>query len=227
MAGTLTPAWFLYFTDSQGNPLVGGRIHTFISGTSTPTPVYQDAALTTPWSNPIIIPADGRVTIYQDANTIKAIVSDSAGNVLETIDPIASTALNASGLSGGMFSFGGDDYYPVTPTSLPSGTTVATIHPGSTFWTVDSTNLVGDFVLQGMLKAGTGETITASLVNLSQGSPDTPIVSISSSSTAGELQVSSVITFAAGGTARTYAVKTKTATGVASYGWAFQIVRQA
>lgn len=224
MAGTLTPAWFLYFGDEGGEPLVGGKIYTYLSGTSTPTPVYQDADLNTPFSNPIIIPADGRVTIYQDTTTIKAVVYDSNDVLQDTYDPIQSTALD-SGSAGTSFTFGGAESFPVTVTALPSGTSVATIHPGTSFFTVDSNDLVGDFGLQGMLQAGTGETITASLVNLSQGSPDTPIVSIASSNTAGELQVSGAITFAAGGTARTYAVKTKTATGVASYGWAFSLVR--
>lgn len=224
MAGTLTPAWFLYFADDEGNPLVGGKVYTYITGTSTPTPVYQDADLNTEWDNPIIIPADGVVVIYQAANTIKAIIHDADDVLVRTIDPIGSNALNTSA-GGSSFTFGGNDSYPITVTALPSGTAVSTIHPGTSFFSIDSSDLVGDYVLQGMMQAGTGETVTASLVNLSQGSPDTAIVSIASTSTTGELQTSSVITFAAGGTARTYAVKTKTATGVASYVWGLALVR--
>lgn len=226
MAGTLTPAWFLYFTDAAGAPLVGGKIYTYVTGTSTPTPVYQDAGLTTAWSNPIIIPADGRVTIYQDTNIIKAVIYNSADVLQESIDPISSPALIAS-LGGSAFTFGGEESFPITVTALPTGTTVAAIHPGTSFFSIDSNDLIGDYVLVGMLQAGAAETVTASLVNLSQGSPDTPIVSIASTATGGERQASSVITFASGGTARTYAVKTKTATGVASYAWGFALVRTA
>jgi hypothetical protein len=96
MAGTLTPSWFLYFTDSVGAPLSGGKVYTYATGTSTPVTVYQDAALSVPWSNPIILPADGKVTIYQDAETIKAVVKDSDDNLQDSYDPIASTALNSS-----------------------------------------------------------------------------------------------------------------------------------
>lgn len=225
MAGPLLPAPFTYFTDDEGHPLVGGKVYTYITGTDTPSPVYQNASLATEWSNPIIIPADGRVTMYQGEVTLKMKVYDADDVLIETIDPIV-PASSASG-SGGVttFQFGGDDSYPVIVTALPTGTTVATIHPGTSLFTIDSDNIPGTVVLQGMLQAGTGETITASLVNLSQGSPDTPMVSITSTSTAGELQVSTAITFPAGGTDRTYAVKTKTATGVASYGWAFALVR--
>lgn len=225
MAGTLTPAWFLYFADDEGNPLVGGTVETFITGTSTPTPVYQDSGLSTEWPNPFDIPADGCVTIYQAANTIKAVIRDADGVLVRTVDPIQSTALTSGSSAGTAFTFGGDDSYPITVTALPSGTTVATIHPGTSFFSVDSSDLVGDYILQGMMQAASGDTVTASLVNLSQGSPDTAIVSIASTSAAGELQTSSAITFAAGGTARTYAVKTKTASGGASYVWGLALVR--
>ena len=138
----------------------------------------------------------------------------------------AGNGAGGGGGSGGVaFTFGGDDYYPIVVTSLPSGTSLATWHPGTTILRIDSGDLIGDYGLQGILQAGTAETVTASLVNLSQGSPDTALVSISSSSTAGELQISTAITFAAPGTARDYAIKTKVGAGTASYGWQFQLVR--
>jgi hypothetical protein len=224
MAGTLLPAPFTYFTDDEGAPLVGGHVYTYLSGTDTPAPVYQDASLSTEWDNPLEIPADGKVTMYQDANTLKMKVYDADDNLLATYDPIQSTSVNSTS-AGSAFTFGGEPSYPITVTALPSGTSAATIHPGTSFFTIDSADLLGDYVFQGMLQAGTGETVTASLVNLSQGSPDTPIESITSTSTAGELQTSAVITFAAGGTPRTYAIKTKTATGVASYAYGFALMR--
>jgi len=226
MAGTLTPAWFLYFTDSEGAPLSGGKIYTYVTGTSTPLTVYQDSGLSTPWSNPIIIPSDGRVTIYQGANTMKAVVYDSDDVLQDSFDPIASTALNAS-IGGAAFTFGGNDFYPIVVTSYPSGTGVSTVHPGTSFFSVDSDDLVGTYVLQGMLQVSAAETVTAALVNLSEGSPDTAIVEISSTSTSGELQTSTAITFSAGGTARTYAVKTKTAAGVPASAWGLALVRSA
>ena len=226
MPGTLIPAPYTYFTDDEGVPLVGGLVYTYITGTSTLTPVYHDAALSDPWDNPFEVPASGKATLYQDTDTIKMVIKDADGNVLETIDPIQSVGSTSSGGSGvSVFTFEGDDYFPITATAIPSGTTVSVIHPGTTFYTVDSADLVGDYVLQGMMQVTSAETVTASLVNLSQGSPDTAIVSITSTSTAGELKTSSVITFAASGTARTYAVKTYTAAGVPSYVWNLSLVR--
>lgn len=227
MAGTLLPAPFTYFTDDEGNPLVGGKVYTYISGTDTPHPVYSNADLSVEWIIPITIPADGKVTMYQDSTTLKMKIYDADLNLIRTVDPIQSVALSGGGGTGGTsFTFGGDDSFPITVTALPTGTTVAALHPGTSIFRLDSDDLIGDYGIQGMLQAGSGETVTASLVNLSQGSPDTPLVSITSSSTAGELQISSVITFAAGGVERDYAIKTKTSLGSApSYGWSFSLVR--
>ena len=226
MAGTLTPSWFLAFTTSAGVPLSGGKVYTYVTGTSTPATVYTDAALLVAFSNPIILPADGKATIYQDANTIKAVVYDSTDVLQATYDPIRSAALT-SAAGGSIFAFEGNDAYPITATAYSSGTAVANVHPGTGFYSVDSGDLVGTYALAGMLMAGTAETVTASLVNLSQGSPDTAMVSIASTATAGELQTSTAITFAASGTARTYAIKTKTASGVASYAWNLKLIRTA
>lgn len=226
MAGTLTPAWFLYFTDDEGAPLVGGKIYTYITGTSTPTPLYHDALLASPWTNPIVIPADGVVVAYQDANTIKAVIFDADGNLIRTIDPIASTALSGGGGSGGVALFlGGNDSFPIIVTSLPTGTAVSAIHPGTSLFVIDSADLIGDYGLQAMMQSGAADTVTASFVNLSDGSPDVPLVSISSSSTTGERQVSGAITFGASGTARTYAVKTKSGAGAPGYAYGFALVR--
>ena len=50
----------LYFTDADGAPLVGGKLYSYVAGTSTPQATYTDSDLTTPNANPIILEADGR-----------------------------------------------------------------------------------------------------------------------------------------------------------------------
>jgi hypothetical protein len=52
------------FFDAQGAPLAGGKVYSFLSGTGTPKPLYADATGTTPLANPVILPADGRLTAY-------------------------------------------------------------------------------------------------------------------------------------------------------------------
>lgn len=48
------------YCDEFGDPLAGGKLYSFEAGTSTPLPLYTDPALTVPYSNPIILNADGR-----------------------------------------------------------------------------------------------------------------------------------------------------------------------
>lgn len=63
MSITLSPlagaGW--QFFDDNGVPLAGGKIFTYLSGTSTPATTYTSSAGTTPNTNPIILDAAGRV----------------------------------------------------------------------------------------------------------------------------------------------------------------------
>lgn len=72
-----------YFTDA-GIPLNGGKINTYLAGTSTPTNTWTDATGTVLNSNPIILNSAGRlnnVNIWQAQGTpIKVIIQDSSGN---------------------------------------------------------------------------------------------------------------------------------------------------
>jgi hypothetical protein len=49
------------FFDNNGQPLSGGKIYTYASGTTTPQTVYTSSAAGTPHSNPIILDSAGRV----------------------------------------------------------------------------------------------------------------------------------------------------------------------
>ena len=65
MAHLLTGTTFRGFTD-DGAPLVGGKLWTYASGTTTLQPTYTDSALTTPNTNPITLNARGEAEIWLD-----------------------------------------------------------------------------------------------------------------------------------------------------------------
>jgi len=69
MAHLLTGTTFRGFTD-DGAPLVGGLLYTYVSGTTTPQPVYSDAALTTPRTNPVQLNARGEAEIWLDPTKV-------------------------------------------------------------------------------------------------------------------------------------------------------------
>jgi microcystin-dependent protein len=74
--------------DASGNPLAGGKLYTYASGTSTPLAVYTDALLTIPAANPVVLDANGESTIYVEAGVAYKFVLKSSADVTQwTIDP--------------------------------------------------------------------------------------------------------------------------------------------
>jgi len=51
---------FSQFLDSDGVPVSGGKLYSFIAGTSSPAAVFTDSTLLVPYSNPIILDTAGR-----------------------------------------------------------------------------------------------------------------------------------------------------------------------
>lgn len=87
---------YLYFADNDGNPLSGGKIETYLAGTTTPQATYTDASGTVANSNPVICDSSGRTVIFLDNSvSYKYIVKDSLNNIIRTVDNI--TPFTASG----------------------------------------------------------------------------------------------------------------------------------
>lgn len=82
--------------DLDGNPLEGGRLYSFLSGTSTPLALYADAALTTALPNPLVLDASGEALFYYGPATYKLALHDAADVPLWVIDPVTGTGGGAS-----------------------------------------------------------------------------------------------------------------------------------
>lgn len=95
-----------YFNDS-GDPLAGGKIHFYETGTNTPATTYSNEALTIENANPVILDAAGRQPdIFFDGD-LKAVLRDSNDVLIETRDPVGccadstgSTSLPSGGTAG-------------------------------------------------------------------------------------------------------------------------------
>ena len=48
----------------NGDPLIGGKLFTYLAGTSTPAAAYHDAAATMPHQNPIILDDRGEALVH-------------------------------------------------------------------------------------------------------------------------------------------------------------------
>ena len=77
------------FFTNNGRPLIGGRIETYIAGTSSRAPTYKDAAKAQPNTNPIILDGRGEASIYlAEGVEYKFVVRDAAGALILTQEPV-------------------------------------------------------------------------------------------------------------------------------------------
>jgi len=81
------------FFDNAGNVLTGGKLQTYLAGTTTPQPAYTSSSGSVPWSNPIILDAAGRVSgsgeiWLTDGIQYKFILRDSNDVLIATYDNI-------------------------------------------------------------------------------------------------------------------------------------------
>lgn len=77
------------FFANNGRPLIGGRIHTYVAGSSTRARTYKDAAKAQPNTNPIILDGRGEAQIYlAEGVEYKFVVEDSNGALIYTQEPV-------------------------------------------------------------------------------------------------------------------------------------------
>ncbi len=209
--GTLAPAFWYTALDDNGAIVPDAELFFYLSGTPTPATVYQDADLSTAWAFPAAADSSGRIVVYLDpaVGALKLIVKTAAGVQFgPTVDPVTPTNAGASGL-GDIFEFGSNSTAPITQTTYTSGATYDKIQPGSAVWIVDPATLTGTYVLEVQGVQDTASTLTVALMNLSGGSPDTPIATSIVISLTGEVSQSSAIVFPAGGANVTFGIKGK------------------
>jgi hypothetical protein len=224
--GSIMPSPVFTGWDTNGNPLAGGKLYVYLAGTNTPATVYSDVNLTVPLSNPVILDSAGRATVFLPSGSFKFALNSSADVTQWTVDNVQAVHTN-QGQLGEVFVFGGDPNSVAQATSYPSGTTFDKCHAGTSIWNVDSSTLPsGTYVLEGMLMGISGGSITLGLVNLSDGAPDTALVEIASGNMAGARVRSSTITFAAAGSSKDYAIKSKVNSG-GGFGWGVRVLRTA
>lgn len=95
-------------TDANGAPVASAEIRFFKSGTNTPVSVYQDEALTTAHTTPVVANAQGFFPqmFIASSTPLKIEVTDTGGNYLmgSPFDPVAMTTTSSSGADGVSFS---------------------------------------------------------------------------------------------------------------------------
>lgn len=84
-----------YFDDS-GNILPNGYIDFFESGTTTRKNTYKNVNETIPNTNPVQLEADGRQPNIFFTGSAKAVLKDSSGVIIKTLDPVGETSVDSA-----------------------------------------------------------------------------------------------------------------------------------
>lgn len=119
-------------TDLSQTALTGGQVYTYAAGTTTPKAIYADKALTSAYSQPLILDSDGRAIAYGDG-LYKFVIKDNASNTVFTADNVEIDSL-AEVLADASDPFGTDlTQTNLTVTNLTAAsatvTTLAALQP--------------------------------------------------------------------------------------------------
>jgi hypothetical protein len=127
------------FFDNNGNVLTGGKLYTYVAGTTTPLASYTSSAGNTAHTNPIILDAAGRVpggeiwlssarykfALYTSVNVLIATYDNIAGaGVLLPINFTGNGSTVAYSVSGNVVSVYINGVYQNENTYSVSGTTL-------------------------------------------------------------------------------------------------------
>jgi hypothetical protein len=94
VAYNLAPVFKQRFTDSNGNPLSGGKLYTYQAGTTTPQATYV-AAGGAANDNPVILDASGECNLWLDPSlSYKFTLKDSSDVTQWTVDSVIGTLVN-------------------------------------------------------------------------------------------------------------------------------------
>lgn len=103
MAGTIINNPVVQFFNDNGRPLSGGKITTFLSNTTTPASTWQNEALSTLNTNPIILNSRGEATIWLTPDIqYTFVVTDADDTLIQTVNDIYgsfSSSLSAAEIS--------------------------------------------------------------------------------------------------------------------------------
>lgn len=77
MSVILAPVFRQRFFDSNGDPLAGGKLYSYVAGGSTPAATYTDNTGATPNANPIILDANGECDCWITSGYYKFVLKNS------------------------------------------------------------------------------------------------------------------------------------------------------
>ena len=91
MIATLSPSPKMQFFTAAGVPLVGGKLFTYASGTTTPLATYTDSTANTTNANPVILDSRGEANVWFGPSRYTLVLKDSLDNLIWTVAGVNSS----------------------------------------------------------------------------------------------------------------------------------------
>lgn len=91
MAAMLPPVPKVQFFESNGEPLVGGKLYTYAAGTTSPLATYTDATGNTANANPVILNSRGEASVWLGPSRYKWVLYDADDVLIWSVDGIGTS----------------------------------------------------------------------------------------------------------------------------------------
>jgi hypothetical protein len=120
---TISPVPFLQFFDANGDPLSGGKLYTYVAGTTTPLATYTTYAGTVSNANPVIMDSAGRASVWLGVDSYKFVLKDSTDVLVYTTDNIVNSGIES--MQPAVVATAGQTVFTVLPYTMGGSAIVA------------------------------------------------------------------------------------------------------
>jgi microcystin-dependent protein len=143
----VTPTPKTQFLDAAGVPLAGGKLYTYVAGTTTPQATYTDSTGSTPNSNPVVLDSRGEANVWLGEATYKFKLTDANDVEIWTVDYISAPTTSVSAVLTGNVTISSDSSGPALKITQTGTGDVMRVQdsadPDSTPFVINSSGLVG------------------------------------------------------------------------------------
>ena len=143
----LTPQPKMQFESAAGVPLSGGKVYTYVAGTTTPQATFTDAAGATPNPNPVILDSRGEAAIWLGSAAYKFKLTDANDVEIWTVDYISAPTSGVSPILSGNVTIDSDTPSPALKITQTGTGAVLRVQdssdPDTTPFVIDNAGNVG------------------------------------------------------------------------------------
>ena len=143
----VTPTPKMQFLTAEGTPLVGGKLYTYVAGTTTPQATFTDETGATANTNPVILDSRGEANVWLGAASYKFLLTDAEDVEIWSVDYITAPTTSLSPVLSGNVTISTDSSGPALKITQTGTGPVLLVQdsadPDVTPFIINSNGLVG------------------------------------------------------------------------------------